>query len=35
MTEQTTEQTTAEPAESGPVLGYAIAGVLVVIALGR
>ncbi len=34
MTEQTTEPTTAEPAESRPVLGYAIAGVLVVIALG-
>ena len=34
MTGQTTEQTTAGPAEPRPVLGYAIAGVLVVIALG-
>ena len=34
MTEQTAEQTTRERAESRPVLGYAIAGVLVVIALG-
>ena len=34
MTEQTAEQTTVERAESRPVLGYAIAGVLVVIALG-
>ena len=29
-----TEQTTVERAESRPVLGYAIAGVVVVIALG-
>ena len=34
MTEQTTEQSTEEQGESRPVLGYAIAGVLVVIALG-
>ena len=34
MTEQTTEQTTADGDETRPVLGYAIAGVLVVIALG-
>jgi uncharacterized integral membrane protein (TIGR00698 family) len=34
VTEQTTEQSTEEQAESRPVLGYAIAGVLVVIALG-
>ena len=34
MTEQTTEQTTADRDETRPVLGYAIAGVLVVIALG-
>ena len=34
MTEQTTDQPTVQPSESRPVLGYAIAGVLVVIALG-
>ncbi len=34
MTEQTTEQTTADGDETRPFLGYAIAGVLVVIALG-
>jgi uncharacterized integral membrane protein (TIGR00698 family) len=34
VTEQTTEQTPAGAADSRPVLGYAIAGVLVVIALG-
>ncbi len=34
MTEQTTEQSTEEQGESRPILGYAIAGVLVVIALG-
>jgi uncharacterized integral membrane protein (TIGR00698 family) len=34
VTEQTTDQTTAEGAESRLVVGYAIAGVLVVIALG-
>ena len=34
MTEQTAEETAVERAASRPVLGYAIAGVLVVIALG-
>jgi uncharacterized integral membrane protein (TIGR00698 family) len=34
QTEQTTNQTTTEPAPSRPVAGYAIAGVVVVIALG-
>lgn len=34
MTEQTTDQSTVEPTESRPALGYAIAGVLVVVALG-
>ena len=34
MTEQTTEQATADGAETRPVLGYAIAGVAVVVALG-
>ncbi len=34
MTEQTTDQSTVEPTESRPALGYAIAGVLVVVTLG-
>lgn len=34
MTEQTAEQKRAEPADKTPVLGYVIAGVVVVIALG-
>ncbi len=34
MTEQTAQETRVERADSRPVLGYAIAGVLVVIALG-
>ena len=34
MTEQTTDQPTEEQDGSRPVLGYAIAGVLVVVALG-
>jgi hypothetical protein len=34
MTEQVAEHTTSEQPEKRPVLGYAIAGVLVVVALG-
>jgi uncharacterized integral membrane protein (TIGR00698 family) len=34
VTEQTTDRATAEPTESRPVIGYAIAGVLVVTVLG-